>query len=55
VSNTDGQIPQGADFDLLRLENEYFRGDYVDHKAIRPDEFVRFSYAEIRQLVSDKP
>ena len=28
-------------------------GFYVDDKAIRPDEFVNFSYAQIRSLLGD--
>lgn len=30
-------------------------GFYVDDKAIRPDEFLSLSYAEILQLVGEKP
>ena len=31
-----------------------FEGFYVDDKAIRPDEFVKLSYAEIQQLINEK-
>lgn len=30
-------------------------GFYVDDKAVRPDEFARMSYAEIRALLGDGP
>ena len=32
-----------------------FEGFYVDDKAIRPDELVKLSYAEIRQLLDLTP
>ena len=31
----------------------YFGGFYVDDKAIRPDEFVKLSYEEIKKIIND--
>ncbi|MBY4949067.1 capsular biosynthesis protein [Cupriavidus respiraculi] len=62
IANTGKQLMEwldrhGVPYDELHLGKPWpgRGGFYVDDKAIRPDEFLRLSYAEIMKLVGEAP